>query len=282
MNCQEFECDTANAPDQMIQALTLGVVSTGTLAIDKGRKLHFTWLPVGRDRELLGCIEIGLPAPLDQRQSTLIDGMRGLYANYLSLLHYSQIDTLTRLLNRKTFDECLQQLLTATAAKSLKRPPTERRGDVEEHGNWLAVIDIDRFKRINDTFGHLFGDEVLILIANVMRKVFRRRDKLFRFGGEEFVVLLRDVAEHHALRVFERFRIAVEQHAFPQLGHVTISIGITRVQAFDNPTTLLGRADQALYYAKNHGRNQVRFFDQLASEGKVSCATVLHTEADLF
>ena len=61
---------------------------------------------------------------------------------------------------------------------------------MNEKGNWLAVIDIDHFKRINDEYGHLYGDEVLLLLSNIMRKVFRSYDKLFRFGGEEFVVIL--------------------------------------------------------------------------------------------
>lgn len=282
VNCQEIECDVNVAPERMLQALRHGVVSSGVIADERGRKLHFTWLPVSRDKELLGCIELGMIRPLLARELILIDGMRGLYANYLSLLHYSEIDTLTRLLNRKTFDESLQKLLTATATKSLKHLSADRRSGVDEHANWLAVMDIDHFKRVNDTFGHLFGDEVLILVANIMRKVFRRKDKLFRFGGEEFVVLLRDTAELHALKALERFRQTVEGHAFPQLGHVTVSIGVTRVQAFDNPTTLLGRADEALYYAKRHGRNQMQFFDNLAAEGKITHTTVVHTEAELF
>ena len=282
VNCEEIECNAAAAPQRMIQALTQEVVSAGTITDERLRTLHFTWLPVRRDKELLGCIELGMAKPLTQRQLNLIDGMRGLYANYLSLLRYSQIDTLTRLLNRKTFDESLQQMLAAVKAKSLNKPAAERRSETDEHAQWLAVMDIDHFKRVNDTFGHLFGDEVLILIANLMREVFRSKDRLFRFGGEEFVVLLRDTGEQNALKVFERFRRTVESHAFPQLSKVTISIGVTKVQVFDNPTTLLGRADEALYYSKHHGRNQVQFFDNLVAEMKITRSTVVHTEADLF
>jgi diguanylate cyclase (GGDEF)-like protein len=233
----------------------------------------------------LGCIEIATSRALSQRQLALIEGMRGLYCNYLSLLHYSQVDTLTGLLNSKTFDDSLQKILGARECRLPSRPEGERRNgdshDGGDNGDWLAVLDIDHFKRINDHFGHLFGDEVLLLVAGLMRQIFRRRDKLFRFGGEEFIVLLRHTSERNALKVFERFLETVARHAFPQVGQVTVSIGLTRIQPHDNPTTLLGRADEALYYAKHHGRNQLRYYEALAAEGKVVAKT-LNTEAELF
>jgi diguanylate cyclase (GGDEF)-like protein len=280
--CEEIECDSAAAPPRMIQALDNGVITSGVGPDDQGANLHFTWLPVSRDKELLACIELGLVKPLSPGQLMLIDGMRGLYANYLSLLHYSQVDTLTQLLNRKTFDESLDRLLAHAGAKTAKQPSSERRSHSDDHLDWLGVIDIDHFKRVNDTYGHMFGDEVLILVADVMRKVFRRKDKLFRFGGEEFVVLLRDTTEKNALGAFERFRRSVENRNFPQLGNVTVSVGITVVRRSDTPTMLLGRADEALYYGKKNGRNQCRFYEQLAAAGQVATTTVLHTEADLF
>lgn len=280
--CEEIECDSAAAPPRMIQALDNDVITSGMNPGDQRADLHFIWLPVSREKELLACIELGLAEPLAPRQLLLIDGMRGLYANYLSLLHYSQVDTLTQLLNRKTFDDNLNRLLTHAGTKAARPPSSERRSQSDAHLDWLGVIDIDHFKRVNDTYGHMFGDEVLILVANIMRKVFRRKDKLFRFGGEEFVVLLRDTTEKNALSVFERFRSSVENQDFPQLGNVTVSIGITVVHRSDTPTMLLGRADEALYYGKNHGRNQCRFYEQLAADGHITAATVLHTEVDLF
>ncbi len=279
---EEIECDSSAAPPRMIQALENGVITSGLSANELGEDIHFVWLPVSRDKELLACIELGLAKPLTLNQLLLIDGMRGLYGNYLSLLHYSQVDTLTQLLNRKTFDDSLERLLAHAGSKLAKLPPAERRSQSSDHLDWLGVIDIDHFKRVNDSYGHMFGDEVLILVANLMRKVFRRKDKLFRFGGEEFVVLLRDTTEKNALGAFERFRRTVESAGFPQLGSVTVSIGITVVHRSDTPTMLLGRADEALYYGKNHGRNQCRFYEKLAEDGLVSTASVLHTEAELF
>ena len=138
---------------------------------------------------------------------------------------------------------------------------------------WLGVVDIDHFKKINDNFGHLFGDEVLLRIADLMRQTFRSNDKLFRFGGEEFVVMLRNVAEDHVHNIFTRFRLAVERHDFPQVGRVACSVGFARIDPRLSPADLLGRADEALYYSKRNGRNQVNGFDELIMSGKLRITT---------
>jgi diguanylate cyclase (GGDEF)-like protein len=131
------------------------------------------------------------------------------------------------------------------------------------------VVDVDHFKRVNDSFGHLFGDEVLLRMGELMRKTFRGGDRLFRFGGEEFVVILNAADEKLAAASFNRFRISVENHEFPQVGQVTCSIGFTAVSAMDVPTDVVGRADEALYFAKEHGRNQVCCYEQLVAEGAI-------------
>lgn len=279
--CDEIECDTGSTPGRMVQAVEHDVITADQLRDQAFGELYFTWLPVSRESEPFACIELGMTRPLTYRQLITIDGMRGLYGNFLDLLHYSQVDTLTRLLNRKTFDDSLLKMLAKSAETSSFSP--DRRLTNENQTNWLAVMDIDHFKRINDTFGHLFGDEVLIHVANLMRTVFRGKDKLFRFGGEEFVVLLRNTGSSDAGQVFERFRLAIENHNFPQVENVTISIGVASARNEDTPTTLLARADEALYYAKRNGRNQVQFFDHLVDEGKIEVkSAVMHTEAELF
>jgi diguanylate cyclase (GGDEF)-like protein len=194
------------------------------------------------------------------------------FENQLRQWEYANLDTLTRLLNRKTFDEQFDQLIVE--AERAQRRADERRTDDLQGARpcWLAVVDIDHFKRINDGFGHLFGDEVLILMAQLMKNTFRGGDKLFRFGGEEFVVMLRNTAEDDVAKVFERFRTAMEEHDFPQVGRVTVSLGHARIDPACTPAELLGRADQALYFAKDHGRNQVRSFDQLVGQGKLRIA----------
>lgn len=229
---------------------------------------HGYWLPVFLKDQPVACFEIECASLLSAHQVEMADGMLALYRNYLSLLEDSQQDTLTGLANRKTFEHSLARLLGSinTGTSRTSRASERRTPSARDH--WLAVVDIDHFKRVNDQFGHLFGDEVLILVAKLMRNTFRQQDRLFRFGGEEFVVLLRNVTLEGALRSVERFRQAVENHAFPvQVGHITVSIGIARIHQLDTPAAVLGQADEALYHAKENGRNQVHCHEQLVAAG---------------
>ncbi|MFT3847429.1 MAG: GGDEF domain-containing protein [Propionivibrio sp.] len=193
-----------------------------------------------------------------------------IYGSQIRLLDYSELDTLTRLLNRKTFDETFDRLLTSHSGHAADGAFRDRRGHAEEGSPaWLCVVDVDHFKRVNDSFGHLFGDEVLLRMGELMRKTFRGGDRLFRFGGEEFVVILNAADEELAAASFNRFRLSVEGHEFPQVGKVTCSIGFTAVSEMDVPTDVVGRADEALYYAKEHGRNQVCCYEQLVAAGAI-------------
>lgn len=206
----------------------------------------------------------------------------GFYANYLDLLDYSELDTLTGLSNRKTYDEALDRILSAIP-DAPHRPASHERRHLEGSGDkgfWLGVVDIDHFKRINDNFGHLFGDEVLLRIANLMKQSFRTSDKLFRFGGEEFVVMLRPALQADAERAFQRFRHAVEVHEFPQVGQVTCSIGFTRIDPLLSPTDTLGHADEALYFSKEHGRNQVNCYEQLVGAGLLNTKAIEAPQPD--
>ena len=193
-----------------------------------------------------------------------------IYGNQIRLLDYSELDSLTRLLNRKTFDETFDRLLTPPTPDEDEVMDERRHAAQNDSPAWLAVIDIDHFKRINDSFGHLFGDEVLLRMGELMRKTFRSGDRLFRFGGEEFVVLLNAPDEAQALATFERFRISVESHPFPQVGTVTCSIGFTAVAETDVPTDVVGRADEALYFAKDNGRNRVSCYERLLGDGLIA------------
>jgi diguanylate cyclase (GGDEF)-like protein len=193
-----------------------------------------------------------------------------IYDSQIKLLDYSELDALTGLLNRKTFEETFERLLTVAADPVGDDLVDDRRElPVELAPAWLCVIDIDHFKRVNDSFGHLFGDEVLLRMGEHLRKTFRGGDRLFRFGGEEFVVVLNAGNEALAAASFNRFRQSVETHEFPQVGKVTCSIGFTAVASMDAPTDVVGRADEALYYAKEHGRNQVCCYERLLAEGAI-------------
>ena len=125
----------------------------------------------------------------------------------------------------------------------------------------ILMIDVDYFKTINDTHGHLTGDAVLIQLAQILKESIRIVDSAGRYGGEEFLVILGKTDVHEGRQTAERIRQAVERHTFTNEEvsfHITISIGLTSVVADDhNDMSLIGRADKALYKAKAGGRNQV-------------------------
>ena len=193
--------------------------------------------------------------------------MLKIHRNFLSLLDYSERDTLTGLLNRKSFDETFLRAtaLEATRIYGLPLPEGRRRSKVRRH--WLGVVDIDHFKRVNDEHGHLIGDEVLLLVARIMRSTFRFDDRLYRFGGEEFVVLLTAPDDDAARIAFERLRTNLAEYRFPRVGHVSGSIGYSDVRPGDTPQAAFERADRAVYHAKAHGRNQVQSQARLVEAG---------------
>ena len=211
-----------------------------------------------------------LPSNIDQR---LVHGILRVYANYLALIDKSQRDKLTGLYNRETLDEQITKILVNQSSElnKLMASPNDSRRRRYAIKHWLGVVDIDKFKIINDTYGHLYGDEVIILVARLMTSgVIRDDDLIYRFGGEEFVVLLKAANETDAMQAFERIRRVVAEHNFPQLGQVTVSIGYVEVSAQLSPTDVIGQADEALYSAKNEGRNQVQNYHTLVAEGKIS------------
>jgi diguanylate cyclase (GGDEF)-like protein len=225
-----------------------------------------TLFPITTEREPVGVLEITSVRSLAADQCHLVFSVLRIFRNFQGLLDYSERDTLTGLLNRKTFDESFLRaaLSSGAAATSPVVDARRRRGPAIA---CLGVIDIDHFKRVNDSFGHLIGDEVLLLMSRLMRSSFRFRDPLFRYGGEEFVVLMRCARRADAAAAFERLRATVERYAFPRVGHITVSIGFTEIRTGDTPTGCFERADKAVYHAKQSGRNQVRDHDLLVAQG---------------
>lgn len=213
--------------------------------------------PIANDRAVNGMLEIQSPTGLESRDSMLVQGILRIVRNHLALLDYSESDTLTGLLNRKTFESRFGKLRAASGARSVEEP------------SWLGIVDIDKFKSINDNYGHLFGDEVLLLVSRLLKQAFRGADQLFRFGGEEFVVVLDRATNPGAQIAFNRARSMVEEYRFPQIGTVTISLGYTRIDPRDPAGTCIERADAALYYAKHHGRNNVQSYEVLVEAGEL-------------
>lgn len=160
------------------------------------------------------------------KEEALIVGILKVYGNYVSLLDRAQKDKLTGLFNRETLDQNitavlrepnkpLKQEVSFTSVKKEKRHRKSMK-------TFLAVIDIDHFKSINDRYGHLYGDEILVLVARLMTKNFTRADDLiYRYGGEEFVILINVDNSQQAQQAFERLRINIQNHKFPQIGEIT-------------------------------------------------------------
>lgn len=175
---------------------------------------------------------------------TLTD-VTSLQASRLDALHHATYDKLTKIYNRHTFEGHFERELSRV--KRYERPLC------------IALLDIDHFKKFNDTFGHLIGDEVLILLAQEISHSIRGTDIFARWGGEEFVLLMSETDLAKARKVVETIRSKIEQLKHPIAGSITISIGLTKAKLHDSYQSLFARCDQALYQAKMLGRNQVAF-----------------------
>ncbi|PPU77867.1 hypothetical protein XcuCFBP2542_04830 [Xanthomonas cucurbitae] len=226
--------------------------------------------PMMEARGIRTCLRVGGASAPGAAEQAMLQGFARFFQNYRSLLDDAQRDALTGLRNRKTFDDVILQLFSGSAEAAATQ------------GVWLGIVDIDHFKRINDTFGHLYGDEVLLLVAQLMQRAFRQDDLLFRFGGEEFVIVLRGVDRDIAVGLFERFRAAVAGHDFPQVGQVTLSTGIVELTHGRLISEMLDEADKALYWAKQHGRNRAAVYAELIASGQLQQSIQQVGSVDLF
>jgi diguanylate cyclase (GGDEF)-like protein len=241
--------------------------------------------PVAPVERLLYMIDITIADDLTPQQRIVLMGFVEYFSNHIALLDYGETDTLTGLPNRKTFDKHLFEVLGQASAdqnQSLQSNTPHRRKGGDNGRHWLAVCDIDHFKSVNDTHGHLIGDEVLVMFASLMRNTFRFQDQLFRFGGEEFIAVIQPTTEANVLRAFERFRQMVENHVFSRVGRITVSIGYSQLSPNDTPSDVIDRADDALYYIKQNGRNNVGCYEQLISSGKLASKASHTGEIELF
>ena len=242
---------------------------------------HVMVMPLPVEVGLPGVLEVISAEPLSLKAQRTIQTVLKVFGNFQNLLESSQRDALTALLNRQTFDATFLKASMPAAERGGDHAEGERRSNGAS-GYWIGVVDIDHFKRVNDGFGHLIGDEVLVLVARIMRQTFRHHDRLYRFGGEEFVILLRGGSEEDALGAFERFRVNVAQYPFPQVQNVTVSVGFTEVRHQDTPNVAFARADQAVYRAKHQGRNQVLCHESLIRSGALTSAEEHIGDVELF
>lgn len=155
----------------------------------------------------------------------------------------SVTDRLTGLYNRLKLDEVFMYELVQS--KRFHTPLS------------IILLDIDHFKHVNDTHGHQVGDQVLQHIAKILHSIGRQADTIGRWGGEEFLIILPQTDRIGAIKIGEKIRLAVEEYSFPVIGTKTASFGIAEFHDDDSQSTLVERADTALYRAKNEGRNRV-------------------------
>ena len=185
-------------------------------------------------------------------QNTLTDEVerasltiRKLSERIVELETTAALDPMTKVLNRRSMDLYLEEMV---AVQNDHIPL------------YLLMIDVDDFKEINDNYGHIAGDKVLMVLANIMKSTLRDSDRIFRYGGEEFVIVLNRVDDEGCLAVTQRIlslarnnKLIYKQHHFS----VTLSIGVASLKRGDTVETLINRADKALYRAKNRGKDQM-------------------------
>lgn len=205
-------------------------------AISKGAS-DFLFKPVRFAELLLRLRRVLKERQLTQERVKMLEQLRKL----------ATTDGLTKLYNSRHFYSQLTKEVDRTIRYN---PPLS-----------LLLLDIDHFKRYNDTYGHLEGDKVLVRLAQIIESCLRKLDTAYRYGGEEFTVILPETSAEEAETVAQRIRVTVEEERFfprpEEEVQVTVSIGVTQYQASEELTTFIKRADTAMYASKQEGRNRV-------------------------
>lgn len=190
------------------------------------------------------------PLPFEERLVNFLHATsRDLYLANLKLEEAATTDGLTKIFNRKKISELINN--------ELKKRNQEKIS--------LIMFDIDNFKRINDTYGHDMGDEVLVRIAQTAKNCIRSQDSIGRWGGEEFMILLPETEKIIARQIAEKIRAAINALAWEKMPAISVSVGVAQVRDDEQLQDSYKRVDERLYYAKTHGKNQV-CADNIASK----------------
>lgn len=201
---------------------------------------------------------------LEERLNTSAYEIDGLHEDLIKARQEAMTDDLTGLANRKCFDARL----------------TEGMSSATESGEELSLmlLDIDYFKKFNDTYGHQIGDQVLKLVAQNLSKTFKGQDTAARYGGEEFAVILPNTALDIAVKLAENIRVNLANQVLKNLrtgdsfGKLTVSVGVAEFHTGETSEDLIRRSDKALYKAKQDGRNRV--VSEKDSSGKTNVSVV--------
>jgi diguanylate cyclase (GGDEF)-like protein len=227
--------------------------------VQGGRAKFALMVPVQRSGQLMGAFELYLPEEREIRDSQT-ELLLGVAAQAAMAISHAQLfqaqeenaltDELTRLPNRRYM-----------AQRFLQEMQRARR---YHKGLAFVMMDLDHFKQVNDTYGHLAGDQALAELAKILLAAKRDSDVAARYGGEEFALILHETAAEGAMVLAERIRASVEAATFPGDLKLTISIGVAATDDESRFTSLMERADEALYEAKEGGRNRVVLADMKA------------------
>lgn len=180
-----------------------------------------------------------------QRANGVIDNLK---ERIRTLEKANNIDPLTKVFNRRALISYLDKICSSN-----HNVPYDL---------YVLMIDLDDFKNINDTYGHVAGDKILIFLSNMLKKSIRDGDRLFRYGGEEFIIILNRIDHEECQVISNRILEQIRHNNLIYQGKslsVTVSIGITKFSTEDNPDSFISRADEAMYNAKNNGKNQIHW-----------------------
>jgi len=272
----ESFCDGIN---RAVETKSVQIINTAT----GNKNTHVIYPALNQSNESFAIL-IQSCDDVDLEHQRLVHGLLKVYSNYLELIEKARRDKLTQLLNRETLDAEITRILirnNTPESDILKLPSysdTDSRKNSQNNTYWLGVLDIDFFKKINDTYGHLYGDEILILVARLLEKNIRDNDFVFRFGGEEFVVILLADGLLAAEEAFERIRKEIYKHPYANVEGLSVSIGVSQIINQETPTDVIEEADKALYFSKENGRNQTRLYKQLVEEKLIAEVVVDESE----
>jgi len=195
------------------------------------------------------------------------------FVNQINLVDLNSRDSLTGLLNQRNYNEKIEQYVSLYDSSNNRREQTVK--------HCLAVADLDHFKRINNQYGHLFGDDILIHIAHILKESFRDRDLIFRYSGEKFTIIIHEVSVEVANNILERLRSNIIDYEFPLDIKISVSIGFTLMMGA-TPDVLFDHAEKALYYAKENGRNKVCLYEDLKQQGLLADQNEDDSNIDFF
>jgi diguanylate cyclase (GGDEF)-like protein len=199
---------------------------------------------------------------LKQESIASLEAIIGVYCNQCELILTAELDELTGLNNRRAFARITAAMFSTEETKSVEYYQLE-------NSACMAIVDLDHFKRVNDKLGHIYGDEVLSLFAKMVKSSLRMSDYFFRYGGDEFIIILNDTDSQQAFEILSRLRQEAESFDYPNIESISISIGYTSMEKELGISSIMDMADSALYFSKDNGRNQVNSYHYLADRGLI-------------